>query len=78
MAIATHNDALLTHAFQAVETREAPLENFEFQMLYGIRRQEQERLVRQGFGVRVYVPFGPNWYPYFMRRRASARPTSSS
>jgi proline dehydrogenase len=39
-------------------------------MLYGIRRDLQRRLVRMGFGVRVYVPFGPEWYPYFMRRLA--------
>ena len=45
-------------------------ERFEFQMLYGIRRDLQERLVRQGYTVRVYVPFGRQWYPYFMRRMA--------
>ena len=43
---------------------------FEFQMLYGVRRDLQRRLVAEGFGVRVYVPFGPEWYPYFMRRLA--------
>ena len=41
---------------------------FEFQMLYGVRRDLQERLARDGYGVRVYVPFGTDWYPYFMRR----------
>jgi proline dehydrogenase len=45
-------------------------ERFEFQMLYGVRRDLQERLVRAGYGVRVYVPFGTQWYPYFMRRLA--------
>ena len=43
---------------------------FEFQMLYGVRRDLQRKLVAEGFGVRVYVPFGPEWYPYFMRRLA--------
>jgi proline dehydrogenase len=43
---------------------------FEFQMLYGIKRDLQRSLVRQGYNVRVYVPFGSDWYPYFMRRLA--------
>ncbi len=43
---------------------------FEFQMLYGVRRDLQRTLAKEGFGVRVYVPFGPEWYPYFMRRLA--------
>jgi len=45
-------------------------EDFEFQMLYGIRRELQEQLVREGYAVRIYVPFGREWYPYFMRRLA--------
>jgi proline dehydrogenase len=45
-------------------------EKFEFQMLYGVRRDLQRRLVREGYNVRVYVPFGREWYPYFMRRLA--------
>ena len=43
---------------------------FEFQMLYGVRRDLQRRLVREGYNVRVYIPFGREWYPYFMRRLA--------
>ena len=43
---------------------------FEFQMLYGVRRDLQRQLVREGYNVRVYVPFGTEWYPYFMRRLA--------
>jgi proline dehydrogenase len=43
---------------------------FEFQMLYGIRRDLQEKLTREGYNVRVYVPYGKHWYPYFMRRLA--------
>jgi proline dehydrogenase len=45
-------------------------ERYEFQMLYGIRRDLQEQLVREGYNVRVYVPFGTQWYPYLMRRLA--------
>ena len=48
---------------------------FEFQMLYGVRRDLQRRLAREGFGVRVYIPFGTAWYPYFMRR-LSERPAN--
>jgi len=47
-----------------------PKEHFEFQMLFGIRREVQTQLVQEGYGVRVYVPFGREWYPYFMRRLA--------
>ena len=45
-------------------------EHFEFQMLYGVRRDLQRRLVKEGYNVRIYVPFGREWYPYFMRRLA--------
>jgi proline dehydrogenase len=45
-----------------------PRDSFEFQMLYGIRRDLQQSLVRDGWRMRVYVPFGTEWYPYFMRR----------
>ena len=45
-------------------------EAFEFQMLYGIRRDLQEKLARDGYNMRVYVPYGKHWYPYFMRRLA--------
>jgi len=51
-------------------------DSFEFQMLYGIRRDLQQRLVREGWRVRIYIPFGTEWYPYFMRRLGSGRPTS--
>ncbi|MEX2236215.1 MAG: proline dehydrogenase family protein [Dehalococcoidia bacterium] len=67
-AVATHNDGLIAHARQFAMSREVPLENFEFQMLYGIRRSEQDKLAAEGFNVRVYLPFGPQWFPYFMRR----------
>jgi proline dehydrogenase len=68
--IATHDEAMVeaTRAFVAKQgiARSA----FEFQMLYGIRRDLQHALVRDGYRVRVYVPFGAEWYPYFMRRLA--------
>jgi proline dehydrogenase len=51
-------------------TRSISREHFEFQMLYGVRRDLQRNLVRDGYKVRVYVPFGTEWYPYFMRRLA--------
>ncbi len=68
--IATHDEAMLT-ATKAFVTREgiAP-DRFEFQMLYGVRRDLQEQLVAEGYRMRVYVPFGHQWYPYLMRRLA--------
>ena len=68
--IATHDEALIHRLCRFFESRKLPKTLFEFQMLYGIRRDLQRKLVAQGFGVRVYIPFGPEWYPYFMRRLA--------
>ena len=68
--IATHDEALIDHAIAFVERKQISPERFEFQMLYGVRRDLQERLRRQGFNMRVYVPFGTQWYPYLMRRLA--------
>jgi proline dehydrogenase len=67
-AIATHDPAMLdaTRAF-ARERGIAP-DRFEFQMLYGVRRDLQTRLAAEGYGMRVYIPFGQQWFPYFMRR----------
>jgi proline dehydrogenase len=67
-AIATHDPAMIaaTRAFAAERGIDAA--NYEFQMLYGIRRDLQNGLKREGFQVRVYVPFGREWFPYFMRR----------
>ena len=68
--IATHDDALIDHAIsEVVRLRRAP-GTFEFQMLYGVRRELQRSLVERGYGLRVYVPFGGQWYPYLMRRIA--------
>jgi proline dehydrogenase len=69
-AVATHDAALIARARRFVETKGIAAERFEFQMLYGIRRDLQEDLRRAGYRVRVYVPFGTQWYPYLMRRLA--------
>jgi proline dehydrogenase len=69
-AIATHDEKRIAFATQYAEKVGLPKEGIEFQMLYGIRRDLQEKLVKQGYPVRVYVPFGTHWYPYFMRRLA--------
>jgi len=68
--IATHDEAILDELKRFVAVRAVEKSSFEFQMLYGIRRDLQRKLVAAGFGVRVYVPFGREWYPYFMRRLA--------
>ena len=68
--LATHDEKIIREA-QAFATRErVPRDSFEFQMLYGIRRDLQRSLVREGWRMRVYVPFGTEWYPYLMRRLA--------
>ena len=69
-AVATHDEKRIAFAKQYAEKVGLPKEALEFQMLYGIRRDLQEQLVNQGYPVRVYVPFGTHWYPYFMRRLA--------
>jgi len=66
--LATHDENIIRQA-QAFATREKiARDSFEFQMLYGIRRDLQQSLVRDGWRMRVYIPFGTEWYPYFMRR----------
>jgi proline dehydrogenase len=68
--LATHDEPIINEA-KAFATREnIPRNAFEFQMLYGIRRDLQQALVKDGWGMRVYIPFGTEWYPYFMRRLA--------
>ncbi len=69
-AIATHDPALIEHAERFVERHGIAVDRFEFQMLYGVRRDLQQRLRARGYRVRVYVPFGDAWYPYLMRRLA--------
>lgn len=70
VAIATHDERRIHHAARALEKAGLPKDALEFQMLYGIRRDLQSQLVSQGYPVRVYIPYGTRWYPYFMRRLA--------
>jgi len=69
-AIATHDEKMIAETKAFAAARKVPRERFEFQMLYGIRRDLQRRLVAEGFRLRLYVPFGGAWYPYYMRRLA--------
>jgi proline dehydrogenase len=68
--IASHDETIIQQLCSFVAEQKIDKRAFEFQMLYGIRRDLQRKLVAQGYGVRVYVPFGAEWYPYFMRRLA--------
>ena len=69
-AFATHDTALIDHVVREARRLGRDKREFEFQMLYGIRRDLQVELARSGFRVRAYVPFGPAWYPYLVRRLA--------
>jgi proline dehydrogenase len=69
-ALATHDDKLIDHAIRFAEQHGIDPSRFEFQMLYGVRRELQEQLVARGYTVRVYVPYGSEWFPYYMRRLA--------
>jgi proline dehydrogenase len=69
-AIATHDPRILERARRFVRDRKIARERFEFQMLFGVRRDLQEQLRRESYNLRVYVPFGTQWYPYLMRRLA--------
>ncbi len=73
--IATHDEELIDHTIAYVEKNNIPADRFEFQMLYGVRRDLQDKLRKRGFNMRVYVPFGTQWYPYLMRRLAE-RPSN--
>jgi len=68
VAIATHDETLIEHTIRYSEEHGVPRERFEFQMLYGVRPQLQLDLVRRGYKVLVATPYGPEWYPYLMRR----------
>ena len=68
--LATHDETIVDAAKAYATSRGIGRDHFEFQMLYGVRRDLQRNLVREGYKVRVYVPFGTEWYPYFMRRLA--------
>ncbi|MCR4288112.1 MAG: proline dehydrogenase family protein [Deltaproteobacteria bacterium] len=67
-AIATHDERLINEAIDFVEKNGIPKDSFEFQMLLGIKRSLQKRLAKEGYRVRVYVPYGRNWLPYTLRR----------
>jgi proline dehydrogenase len=69
-AIATHDTVLIDWAKEHARQQGIPLDSFEFQMLYGIRSSLQRQLAAEGYRVRAYVPYGEQWYPYFMRRLA--------
>ena len=69
-AVATHDDAIIDYTKKLVQEYEISNEQFEFQMLYGIRPEKQLELAREGYKMRVYVPYGADWYGYFMRRLA--------
>ena len=69
-ALATHDPLRIDFARRLAEEMQLPRETIEFQMLFGIRRDLQEQMVKDGYPVRIYVPFGTQWYPYFMRRLA--------
>ena len=68
--IATHDPAMIRATLDFVREKDVKRDHFEFQMLYGIRTDLQQKLVRDGYRVRVYIPFGVDWFPYFMRRLA--------
>ncbi|MGV3519161.1 proline dehydrogenase family protein [Luteitalea sp.] len=67
-AIATHDPVMIAHARRIAAAAGLAASAFEYQMLYGVRRDLQASLAREGFGVRVYIPYGREWFPYFMRR----------
>ncbi|HIE56877.1 MAG TPA: hypothetical protein EYP88_01410, partial [Anaerolineales bacterium] len=69
-AIASHDEERINYAKRYAHQVGLPRQALEFQMLYGIRRDLQEQLAAEGYPVRVYVPYGTEWYPYFMRRLA--------
>jgi proline dehydrogenase len=75
-AIATHDPALIQATKETARRLERDQDQFEFQMLYGVRRDEQIALTREGYRMRIYVPFGTQWYPYFTRRIAE-RPANA-
>jgi proline dehydrogenase len=68
--LATHDEAMIAAAKSYITEHGIERSRFEFQMLFGVRRDLQRKLVSEGYNVRVYLPFGSDWYPYFMRRLA--------
>lgn len=68
--IATHDPRMIAETIRCASEKQISKDDFEFQMLYGVRTDLQRQLVADGYRVRIYVPFGPEWFPYFMRRLA--------
>jgi proline dehydrogenase len=68
--IATHDERLIRYTKRWATSKGIDKSKFEFQMLYGIRRESQQALAKEGYNIRIYVPYGQEWYPYFMRRLA--------
>ncbi len=68
--LATHDEKIIEEMKEFARAENIPPTAYEFQMLHGVRRDLQQKLVREGYGLRVYIPFGSEWYPYFMRRLA--------
>jgi proline dehydrogenase len=68
--LATHDEKMIDAARSFAQARNIDRSHFEFQMLFGVRRDLQRRLIAEGYNVRIYIPFGREWYPYFMRRLA--------
>ncbi len=75
-AFATHDPGMIEQIIGYAERNNIGPERYEFQMLFGIRRDEQVNLIKNGYGMRVYVPYGEQWCPYFMRRIAE-RPANA-
>ena len=69
-AIATHDPRMISATIRFAATKQITKDDFEFQMLYGVRTDLQKQLIRDGYRVRIYIPFGRDWFPYFMRRLA--------
>lgn len=74
--LATHDEAIISEIKSFAGQHGISPSRFEFQMLFGVRRDLQQQLVQEGYNVRVYIPYGPEWYPYFMRRLAE-RPANA-
>ena len=68
--IATHDPAMIAATIRFAAAQNISKEKFEFQMLYGVRTDLQRRLVKDGYRLRIYIPYGVDWFPYFMRRLA--------
>lgn len=75
-AVATHDERMIAQTKQYVKEQQIPHDRFEFQMLYGVRRDLHHQLVKEGYKVRIYTPYGEDWYPYFTRRIAE-RPANA-